>query len=47
MRDVAAEFELSDVGLAKTCARHGVPSAPRGYCSRLRAGQKVERQSLA
>jgi hypothetical protein len=47
MRDVAVEFGISDVGLAKTCARHGIPSPPRGYWARLQAGQKVERQSLA
>lgn len=47
MRDVAAEFGISDVGLAKTCARHAIPSPPRGYWARLQAGQKIERQSLA
>ena len=47
MRDVAVEFGILDVGLAKTCARHGIPSPPRGYWARLQAGQKVGRQSLA
>lgn len=46
MRDVAAEFGISDVGLAKTCARHGIPSPPRGYWARKQAGQDVVQQPL-
>ena len=28
---IAEEFGISDVGLAKICARHGIPKPPRGY----------------
>jgi hypothetical protein len=47
MRDVAMEFGISDVGLAKTCARHGIPTPPRGYWARVQAGQKVQQQPLS
>lgn len=47
LRDVAKEFGISDVGLGKTCARHGIPKPPRGYWAQLQAGQKVEKQPLS
>jgi hypothetical protein len=31
MRRLATEFSLSDVGLAKLCHRHAIPTPPRGY----------------
>lgn len=40
MRQLAKEFGLSDVGLAKACKKHDVPRPPRGYWARLAAGQK-------
>lgn len=43
MTKVAAEFQISDVGLAKICDRHRVPTPPRGYWAKVEAGQKVKR----
>ena len=43
MRDLAGEFEISDVGLANICKRHRVPTPPRGYWAKMRAGQKPKR----
>lgn len=42
MTKVAAEFQISDVGLAKICDRHRVPTPPRGYWAKIEAGQKVK-----
>ncbi len=42
MTKVAAEFQISDVGLAKICDRHRVPTPPRGYWAKVEAGQKVK-----
>ena len=39
---LAEDFGLSDVGLAKICERHRVPTPPRGYWARKEAGQKVK-----
>jgi hypothetical protein len=36
---LAAEFGLSDRGLAKLCERHNIPRPPRGYWAKLEAGQ--------
>jgi hypothetical protein len=47
MQKLAAEFGFSDRGLAKLCGRHQVPTPPRGYWARLRAGQSVKRTPLA
>jgi hypothetical protein len=33
---------LSDVGLAKICDRHRVPTPPRGYWAKKEAGKKVK-----
>jgi len=46
MQKLAAEFGLSDKGLAKTCARHLVPVPPRGYWARIEAGQSVNKTPL-
>ena len=43
MRDLATEFGLSDVGLAKICNRHRVPKPSRGYWAKLQAGEKLKR----
>jgi hypothetical protein len=39
---LAADFGLSDVGLAKICERHRVPRPPRGYWAKKGAGKKVK-----
>lgn len=46
MTQLAAEFGISDVGLAKACRRHAVPAPPRGYWAKLKAGQKPPRTPL-
>jgi hypothetical protein len=46
MSQLAAQFGVSDVALAKTCKRLGVPRPGRGYWARLTAGQKVKRTPL-
>jgi integrase len=43
---VAAKFGVSDVGLAKTCRRAGIPLPERGYWAKLAAGQPVQRRVL-
>jgi hypothetical protein len=40
MIKVAAEYGLSDRGLAKLCSRKRIPCPPRGYWARLAVGQK-------
>jgi len=34
-------YELSDAGLKKLCARLQIPTPPRGYWAKLKAGKKV------
>jgi hypothetical protein len=46
MARLAAEYSISDVGLAKICARSGIPTPPRGYWARLEAGQAPARPRL-
>jgi len=46
MRDLARDFGISDVGLAKRCRRLGIPVPGRGYWARLDAGQKPYRPKL-
>ncbi|MEN9885944.1 MAG: hypothetical protein RL758_522 [Pseudomonadota bacterium] len=43
---LAAEFGISDVGLAKACRLHAVPVPPRGHWAKLKAGQKPARTPL-
>ncbi|MDE2319926.1 MAG: hypothetical protein KGK02_09545 [Rhodospirillales bacterium] len=43
IQQLAAEFGVSDRGLAKVCARNGIPNPPRGYWARLAAGGNVKR----
>lgn len=43
MTEVSADLGISDRGLAKICARHRVPSPPRGYWAQLAAGQKPKK----
>lgn len=41
-RVLAEQFDISDVGLAKTCKRMGIPRPPRGYWARKEAGKEVK-----
>ncbi|MDX0921837.1 hypothetical protein GOE04_11725 [Sinorhizobium medicae] len=43
---LAEEFGLSDRGFAKICARHLVPTPPRGYWAKVEAGQSVKKTPL-
>lgn len=43
---VAARLGLSDVGLAKLCARLRVPVPGRGYWAKVKAGYKVRQEPL-
>jgi len=44
--ELAKDFGISDVGLAKRCRRLGVPLPGRGYWARVDAGQKPYRPKL-
>ena len=46
MRDLAKDFGISDVGLAKRCRRLGIPVPGRGYWARIDAGQQPYRPKL-
>lgn len=43
---LAVQYGISDVGLAKVCKRYRIPRPPRGYWARLRAGQSVRKAPL-
>jgi hypothetical protein len=40
------EYGISNVGLAKVCKRHNVPTPPRGYWNKLAAGKPVRSTPL-
>jgi hypothetical protein len=46
MRTLAAEFGVSDVGLAKACERHRIPCPPRGYWAKKQHGKPTRRLPL-
>lgn len=46
IKRLAKEFGISDVALAKTCGKLGVPTPPRGYWARKAAGQPVKAKPL-
>src|SRR5215470_6470577 len=46
MRDLAKDFGISDVALAKRCRRLGIPVPGRGYWARVEAGQQLHRPQL-
>lgn len=46
MVEVAKEMGISDVALAKRCKNLQVPTPPRGYWARVRAGQSLKRPPL-
>jgi hypothetical protein len=43
---LAQRYAMSDVGLAKLCARHDIPTPPRGYWAKIQAGTKPSRTRL-
>lgn len=43
---VAAELRLSEAAVRKICKRNDIPVPKRGYWSRLRVGQRVDRTPL-
>jgi hypothetical protein len=47
MRELAKDFGISDVALAKRCRRLAIPVPGRGYWARVDAGQKPYRPQLA
>lgn len=46
MRELAKDYNMSDRGLAKACARAAIPVPKRGYWAKLQAGKKVSQRSL-
>src|ERR1700674_2354808 len=44
--ELAKDFGISDVGLAKRCKRLGIPIPGRGYWARVDAGQSPYRPKL-
>jgi hypothetical protein len=46
MTQLAAEFELSDVGLRKICKAAKVPTPGLGYWAKLANGKKVAKTEL-
>lgn len=46
LRELARELGISDVGLAKACRRHAIPTPPRGYWMRKEPGRIPERPAL-
>ena len=46
LRELAKDFGISDVALAKRCRRLGIPVPGRGYWARIDAGQRPYRPKL-
>jgi hypothetical protein len=46
MSQLARDFGISDVGLAKVCARQNVPTPPRGYWALLEVGKAPPKPAL-
>jgi hypothetical protein len=46
MAELAKDFRISDVGLAKRCRRLGIPVPGRGYWARIDAGQSPYKPTL-
>jgi hypothetical protein len=44
MTKVAERYGLSDVGLKKICVKHRIPTPPRGYWARSKAGKKNKKK---
>lgn len=47
MRDLAAEFGVSDVGLKKICLRHDVEPPKQGHWQRVAAGDEIDPPALS
>src|SRR4051794_31328510 len=43
---LAESFDISDRGLAKTCARYQIPVPGRGYWAKIEAGQSAPKTPL-
>jgi hypothetical protein len=43
---LAPKYGISDVGLKKICKRLNIPTPPRGYWMKLKAGEKIRRPRL-
>lgn len=43
---LASKIGITDVAIAKRCRANGVPTPPRGYWAKLKAGKKPRRQPL-
>ena len=43
---LAIQYGISDVGLAKVCKRYRIPRPPRGYWAKLHAGKLVQKPPL-
>lgn len=46
MRELAKEYNISDRGLAKVCAKADIPVPERGYWAKLQAGKKAIQRPL-
>jgi hypothetical protein len=46
IQKLAKRFKISDRGLGKLCARHGIPAPPRGWWARKAAGKRVKQDPL-
>lgn len=46
LRKLATEFGISDVGLAKACRRHAIPTPPMGHWTRIEHGKTSARPPL-
>jgi hypothetical protein len=46
MTEVAAEFDLSDVGLKKICKAAYVPTPPLGYWAKVKSGKRATKATL-
>lgn len=46
MKDLAKDYDISDRGLAKACARADIPVPERGYWAKLQASKKVSPRHL-
>jgi hypothetical protein len=46
MLRIAEEFGVTGTGLAKICARHRVPTPPRGYWAKLQHGKSVRKAAF-
>lgn len=46
MATLGPKFGLSDTGLRKVCAKHHIPTPPRGYWAKVAVGQRIKRPPL-